>query len=68
MNLLSSVNQLGEEVTQIIHFRDGSKKTFEGVLTETIKQGQFVQFKLKDGRMIYVNDKNVNCVEVFCGQ
>lgn len=60
---------LGEEwegsVTQIIHFKDGEKRTFSGVLPETIKQGQFTKFKLTDGRYIMVNDNNVNCIEVF---
>ena len=64
-NLLSSTSQQGKSVTQIVHFRDGAKKTFEGVKTDTIRQGQFTQFMLEDGRMIMVNDKNVNCLEVF---
>ena len=65
MNLQSSTSKVSKVVTEIIHFRDGSKKTIEGILTETIRQGQFTQFMLEDGRLIYINDKNVNLVEVF---
>ena len=65
MNLQSSSNKQGKLVTQILHFSDGSKKTIENIMTETIRQGQFTQFMLEDGRLIYINDKNVNMVEVF---
>ena len=65
MNLKSTVNTLGDSVTQIIHFMHGTKLTFSGILTETIKQGQFTKFVTKDGRMIMVNDKNVLAIEVF---
>ena len=65
MNLQSSSNKQGKLVTQIIHFSDGSKKTIENIMTETIRQGQFTQFMLEDGRLIYINDKRVNMVEVF---
>ena len=65
MDLKSSVEKQGETVTQIITFIGGSKKTIEGVITETITQGQFTKFMTKDGRYIMVNDSNVLCVEVF---
>ena len=65
MNLQSSANKQGKVVTEIIHFKNGSKKTIEGIITESIRQGQFTQFKLTDGRLIYINDRNVNMVEVF---
>ena len=65
VNLQSSANKQGKVVTQIIHFKDGSKKTIEGILTDSIRQGQFTQFMLDDGRLIYVNDRNVNMIEVF---
>lgn len=65
MNLQSSSNKQGKIVTQIIHFSDGSKKTIENIMTETIRQGQFTQFMLKDGRLVYINDKRVNMIEVF---
>lgn len=67
MNLKSSVNKQGKTVTEIIHFKDGSKKTIEGIMTESIRQGQFTQFYLTDGRLIYINDRNVNMIEVFKG-
>ena len=65
MNLKSSANKQGRVVTEIIHFKDGSKKTIEGIITSSIRQGQFTQFFLEDGRLIYINDKQVNLVEVF---
>jgi len=54
-----------ESVTQIIHFVGGEKRTFHGVLTETIKQGQFTKLFCKDGSMLMINDTNVLCIEVF---
>jgi len=69
INLKSSVNDLGDEwgeyVTQIIHFVGGEKRTFHGVDSRTIKQGQFTKFKLKDGRYLMINDINVLCIEIF---
>jgi hypothetical protein len=65
MNLKPTINKLSRYTTQIIHFKGGDKLTFEEIDTETIKQGQFTKFKLKDGRYIMVNDKNVNAIEVF---
>tara|TARA_Y100000996_G_scaffold284563_1_gene224613 strand:+ start:6485 stop:6706 length:222 start_codon:yes stop_codon:yes gene_type:complete len=65
INLKSSVNEVGKQVTQIIHFVGGVKKTFVGVLPETISQGQLTKFKCSDGRLVMINDENVLCVEVF---
>jgi len=64
VNLESSVN-IANTVTQIIHFVGGEKRTFENILPETIKQGQFTKFKTSSGKYILVNDKNVLCIEVF---
>ena len=52
-------------VTQIVHFKDGIKRTFSGVIPESIRQGQFTKFKLKDESIIIINDINVLCIEVF---
>jgi hypothetical protein len=65
MNLKSSVNEMGETVTQIIHFSGGNKLTFNGIIPATIKQGEFTKMKTKDGRLLMVNTDNVDCVEVF---
>lgn len=65
LNLQSSVNQQGKKVTQIIHFMGGIKRTYTGVLTETIKQGQFTKMVLENGSMLMVNDNNVLCVEIY---
>jgi hypothetical protein len=65
INLNSSVNEQGEIVTQIIHFVDGSKRTFHGIKSNSISQGQFTKFYRMDGSMVMVNDENVLCIETF---
>lgn len=65
MDLQSSIKQQGEVVTQIIHFVGGEKRTFNGIITNTIKQGQFTKLETTSGEMILINDKNVLCIEVF---
>lgn len=65
LNLNSTVNKQGKTVTQIIHFKDGIKRTFYGIKPESIIQGQFTKFFKEDGSMILVNDNNVLCIEVF---
>lgn len=65
MNLQSSVNKLGTTVTQIIHFSGGNKRTFSGIITESIKQGEFTKLTLTDGRMLLINTNNVDLIEVF---
>ena len=64
-NLKSTVNEQGEAVTQIIHFINGVKRTYHGILPKSIKQGQFTKMKCKDGTMLMINDNNVLCIEVF---
>ena len=63
--LKSSVVEIGRYVTQIIHYASGNKRTIHGIDTHSIKQGQFTKFTTKDGRMIMVNDKIVELIEVF---
>ena len=36
-NLLSSVNKEGKYVTQIIHFKDGQRKTIHGIISSSIE-------------------------------
>ena len=55
----------GEIVTQVIVFSNGNKKTFRGIKVDSICQGEFTHFELLDGRMIYINTKNVDFFEVF---
>tara|TARA_R110001592_G_scaffold5129_9_gene28507 strand:- start:960 stop:1193 length:234 start_codon:yes stop_codon:yes gene_type:complete len=64
-DLQSTVNDVGEYVTQIIHFVDGQKRTFTGIRSDSIKQGQFTKFWLKNGSMLFINDEKVLCIEVF---
>jgi hypothetical protein len=65
VNLNSSVYEQGKYVTQIIHFDGGIKRTYTGICTEGIKQGQFTKMKRKDGSMLMINDNKVLCIEVF---
>ena len=65
MDLESTVKSQGRVVTQIIHFINGEKRTFEHIDTASIKQGQFTKINTLDGRLIMINDKNVLCIEVF---
>jgi hypothetical protein len=64
-NLKSTVNEQGEVTTQIIHFIGGIKRTYHGILSNSIKQGQFTKMKCTDGTMIMINDSNVLCIEIF---
>lgn len=65
MDLKSTTEKVGELVTQIIHFSGGNKRTFENIITSSIKQGEFTKMMLSDGRMLMINTGNVDCVEVF---
>jgi len=65
MSNLSSVEQKGKLVNQIIHFTGGEKKTFKGIKTDTIEQSEFTHFDLVDGRRVYINTKNVIAFEVL---
>jgi|TARA_B100000424_G_C22680730_1_gene372873 hypothetical protein len=66
IDLKSSVTEKsGQITTQIIHFIGGEKRTFNNIVSTSIRQGQFTKFYLKDGTWVMVNDKNVLCIEVF---
>lgn len=65
INLKSSITAKGKYVSKILHFIGGEKRTFNGVDTASIKQGQFTKFETKDGRLVMVNDKNVLLIEVI---
>ena len=64
-DLQSSVREVGDYVTQIIHFIGGEKRTYHNIDSKSIRQGQFTKFRQKDGTWIMINDKNVLCIEVF---
>ena len=66
IDLKSSVTEKsGLITTQIIHFIGGEKRTFNNIVSTSIRQGQFTKFYLKDGTWVMINDKNVLCIEVF---
>jgi hypothetical protein len=64
-NLKSTVTEKGRYVSQILHFINGEKRTFNNVDSHSIKQGQFTKFETKDGRLVMVNDKNILCIEII---
>ena len=64
-DLQSSVKKQGKYVTQIIHFVGGVKRTYDGIISDTIRQGQFTKFQCKNGAMVMINDANVLMIEVF---
>lgn len=64
-NLDSTVNKEGKTVTQIIHFEGGIKRTFNGIIPETIKQGQFTKMRRINGSLLVINDSKVLCIEIF---
>ena len=65
IDLKSTVNNIGKIVTQIIHFSGGNKRTITNIISSSIKQGEFTKMILKDGRMVMINTKNVDMLEVF---
>jgi|TARA_R110002153_G_scaffold252835_1_gene410732 hypothetical protein len=65
INLKSSITSKGRYVSQILHFINGEKRTFNNVDTHSIKQGQFTKFETADGRLVMVNDKNILCIEII---
>ncbi len=65
MNLESSTQKVWKVVTQIIHFQMWNKRTFEWIITSSIKDWTFTKMMTTDWRMIMVNWHNVDCIEVF---
>ena len=59
MNLKSTVNDVGDVVTQVIHFENGEEKTFEHIIPSTIKVGAFTKFGTTDGKLVSVAHKKV---------
>ena len=65
VSLKSSVDRVGERVTQIITFTGGYKKTIRGIISASIEQSEMCHMNTADGRMILINTPNVLLVEVF---
>ena len=65
IDLKSSIREQGKYVTQIFHFVGGIKRTYDGIIVDSIRQGQFTKFKCKNGAMVMINDANVLMIEVF---
>lgn len=65
MDLKSTVSQVGKATTQIFHFVGGEKRTFSGIKTDEMKEGEMLKLILEDGRMLIINKKNLLMAEVF---
>ena len=66
IDLKSSIAEEGySHVTQIYHFVGGIKRTYDGIIVDSIRQGQFTKFKCKNGAMVMINDTNVLMIEIF---
>lgn len=48
---------------QLIHFVSGEKATFFDVVG--VKENEFTQLSLLDGRLILINKRNVNWLEIM---
>ena len=47
IDLKSSIAGKGKYVTQIFHFVGGVKRTYDGIIVDSIRQGQFTKFKCR---------------------
>ena len=47
MDLQSTIKEQGESVTQIIHFIGGEKRTFHGIISNTINRVSLQNLKQK---------------------
>jgi hypothetical protein len=66
IDLKSSIGSEGfKYVTQIYHFLGGMKRTYDGIIVDSIRQGQFTKFKCKNGAIVMINDANVCMIETF---
>ena len=65
VNLQSSLNEVGEIVTQIFHFSHGNKRTVKNIITSSIRQGEFTKFENTKRTTYSVNPKNVDMFETF---
>ena len=66
IDLKSTIGEAGyDHVTQIYHFVGGVKRTYDGIIVNTIRQGQFTKFHCKNGAIVMINDANVLMIETF---
>ena len=65
VDLKSSIHEQGKYVTQIFHFVGGIKRTYDGIIVDSIRQGQFTKFKCKNGAVVMINDNNILMIETF---
>lgn len=61
----SSVYKVAKKTKQIFHFVGDCKRTFSGILTDEILEGEMLKLFLDDGRMLIINKKNLLMTEVF---
>jgi len=66
INLKSTIGEYGyKHVTQIYHFVGGIKRTYDGIIVDTIRQGQFTKFHCRNGAVVMINDSNILMIETF---
>jgi len=61
----SSVYRIAKRTKQIFHFVGDVKRTFSGIMTDEILEGEMLKLFLEDGRMLIINKKNLLMTEVF---
>ena len=66
IDLKSTIGEAGyDHVTLNYHFVGGVKRTYDGIIVNTIRQGQFTKFQCKNGAIVMINDNNVLMIETF---
>ena len=64
-SLKSSIVQYGKTVDEVIQFSGGNKKTVRNIITASIKESEFTMMETADGKVVYINRKNVDWFEVI---
>jgi hypothetical protein len=55
---------VGEHTKHIVHFQSGHEKTWEGIVSNTIKVGTFTKMKHREGFAIAIDHSKVEWFEV----
>ncbi len=61
---VSDVQEIGNFVDQRFTFIGGVKLSYRGVDANSIEQGIFTHFKMKDGRTVMIKPENVLAIEI----
>ena len=63
-NTKAIAESVGEVTKHIIHFKSGHEKTFENVISSSVKVGSFTKMKTTQGYSIGVQHKEVEWFEI----